>query len=61
MECFVYVLGSCGPDGYRTYVRWTNDLERRIARHNAARGRGPRAGGFGFCCMRSVTTREKRR
>ena len=38
MECFVYVLGSCGPDGYRTYVGWTNDLERRIARHNAGTG-----------------------
>jgi len=37
-ECFVYVLGSCGPDGYRTYVGWTNDLDRRIARHNAGTG-----------------------
>jgi putative endonuclease len=37
-ECFVYVLGSCGPDGYRTYVGWTNDLERRIAKHNAGTG-----------------------
>ncbi|HKN12287.1 MAG TPA: GIY-YIG nuclease family protein [Candidatus Binatus sp.] len=38
MGCFVYVLGSSGPDGYRTYVGWTNDLERRIARHNAGTG-----------------------
>jgi len=37
-ECFVYVLGSCGPEGYRTYVGWTNDLDRRIARHNAGTG-----------------------
>src|ERR1700722_19065990 len=37
-ECFVYVLGSCGADGYRTYVGWTNDLDRRIARHNAGTG-----------------------
>jgi len=38
MGCFVYVLGSCGHDGYRTYVGWTNDLDRRIARHNAGTG-----------------------
>src|SRR5271167_864593 len=38
MACFVYVLGSCGTDGYRTYVGWTNDLDRRLARHNAGTG-----------------------
>jgi putative endonuclease len=38
MECFVYILGSSGPDGNRTYVGWTNDLERRLARHNAGTG-----------------------
>ena len=38
MECFVYILGSCGLDGYRTYVGWTNDLERRLAPHNAGTG-----------------------
>jgi putative endonuclease len=38
MECFVYILGSCGPDGYRTYVGWTNNLEQRLARHNAGTG-----------------------
>jgi putative endonuclease len=40
IECFVYVLGSCGTTkgGYRTYVGWTNDLDRRLARHNAGTG-----------------------
>jgi hypothetical protein len=35
MECFVYVLGSWSRDGYRTYVGWTIDLDRRLAQHNA--------------------------
>jgi hypothetical protein len=53
MECFVYILGSFGKDGYRTYVGWTNDLDRRLAQHNAGTGARPRAGGFGSCCMPS--------
>ena len=38
MACFVYVLGSVGSDGTHTYVGWTNDLEKRLARHNAGTG-----------------------
>ncbi len=38
MKCFVYVLGSQGKGGYRTYVGWTIDLERRLARHNGGKG-----------------------
>ena len=36
--CFVYVLGSDGAAGFRTYVGWTTDLDRRLAEHNAGTG-----------------------
>jgi putative endonuclease len=35
---FVYILGSRTSCGYRTYVGWTLDLERRLAEHNSGRG-----------------------
>jgi putative endonuclease len=38
MTCFVYILGSNGKGGYRTYVGWTNDLEKRLAAHNGGTG-----------------------
>jgi len=38
MTGFVYVLGCDAPDGYRTYVGWTSDLERRLAQHNSGTG-----------------------
>jgi len=38
VECFVYVLGSLGETGFRTYVGWTTDLDRRLNRHNAGTG-----------------------
>jgi putative endonuclease len=38
MDCFVYILGSSGPTRYRTYVGWTNNLDRRLAQHNAGTG-----------------------
>lgn len=38
MDCFVYLLGSTGKGGLRTYVGWTNDLEQRLARHNSGKG-----------------------
>ena len=38
MPCFVYILGSDGKGGRRTYVGWTTDLDRRLGEHNAGTG-----------------------
>lgn len=43
MNNFVYILGSETGNsdtlsGWRTYVGWTNDLEKRLAAHNAGSG-----------------------
>ena len=38
MPCFVYVLGSLGKGGPRTYVGWTTDLARRLSEHNSGAG-----------------------
>ncbi len=38
MSCFVYVIGTDDGKGRRTYVGWTNNLEKRVERHNAGRG-----------------------
>ena len=38
MTGFVYVLGSQTAQGYRTYVGWTLDLERRLTEHNSGTG-----------------------
>jgi putative endonuclease len=38
MRCFVYVLAAATKSGIRTYVGWTTDLERRLARHNHGDG-----------------------
>ena len=37
-SCFVYVLGSLGKGGYRTYVGWTLDVDGRLAQHNNGTG-----------------------
>lgn len=36
--CFVYVLGCSDRHGVRTYVGWTNDIGKRLSRHNSGRG-----------------------
>lgn len=38
MTCFVYLLGSADKGRVVTYVGWTNDLGKRVARHNAGTG-----------------------
>lgn len=38
MTCFVYVLGTLAGERTLTYVGWTNDVVRRLARHNAGKG-----------------------
>lgn len=38
MDCFVYVLGSRDKKRHLTYVGWTNDIDRRLAQHNAGTG-----------------------
>jgi putative endonuclease len=38
MACYVYIIGSERGTDRRTYVGWTNDIERRLARHNAGTG-----------------------
>jgi putative endonuclease len=37
-DCFVYVLGSLSETRHLTYVGWTNDIAKRLARHNAGTG-----------------------
>jgi len=37
-QCFVYVLGSQGKGGARTYVGWTTDLDKRVSAHNNGTG-----------------------
>ena len=38
MACYVYILGSDAGRGFRTYVGWTTDLDRRLSQHNTGAG-----------------------
>ncbi|MBL4613926.1 MAG: GIY-YIG nuclease family protein [Magnetovibrio sp.] len=38
MSSFVYILGSTGTGGPRTYVGWTTDIDARLKTHNSGKG-----------------------
>jgi putative endonuclease len=38
MDCYVYVLGTRTKSRILTYVGWTDDVARRLKRHNAGKG-----------------------
>jgi putative endonuclease len=38
MDCFVYVLGTRSKTRPLTYVGWTNDVARRLVKHNSGKG-----------------------
>jgi putative endonuclease len=38
VSCFVYVLRSADSGPIKTYVGWTNDLDKRLRRHNEGIG-----------------------
>ena len=57
---FVYILGSNAPSGYRTYVGWTLDLERRLAEHNSGKGaRSTRGRAWTLLYSEAWPTREE--
>lgn len=35
---FVYVIGTHAPHGWKTYVGWTLDPDRRLTQHNSGLG-----------------------
>ena len=59
-SAFVYVLGSTGKGGVKTYVGWTNDIERRLAAHNAGKGaRSTRGRSWTLLYSESFKTRRQ--
>jgi putative endonuclease len=60
MTCFVYIIGTADKDGARTYVGWTTDIERRLARHNAGEGaRSTRGRAWALLYAERHDTREE--
>lgn len=35
---YIYILGSDGKGGPRTYIGWTTDLDARLSVHNSGKG-----------------------
>jgi putative endonuclease len=57
---FVYILGSLGKGGAKTYVGWTTDLERRLNQHNAGTGaRSTRGRQWVLLYAEQLATRNK--
>jgi len=60
MNSFVYILGSNGKGGPRTYVGWTTDLDRRLVQHNAGTGaRSTRGRAWSVLYAERYETREE--
>ncbi len=60
MNCYVYILGSFAKGRHWTYVGWTNDIDRRLARHNAGTGaRSTRGRAWVLLYSEKFATREE--
>ena len=64
-SAFVYVLGCLAGARHLTYVGWTNDIARRLAKHNAGTGARSTRGrtwvllhSEGFADKRAAMSRE---
>lgn len=57
---FVYVLGCRHKGRVTTYVGWTNDVERRLAQHNAGTGaRSTRGRSWTLLHVETFSTRNE--
>jgi putative endonuclease len=57
---YVYVIGWASPRGYRTYVGWTLDLDRRLREHNAGSGaKSTRGGNWELLYAERLETRDQ--
>jgi putative endonuclease len=58
--CYVYILGSVGKGGYRTYVGWTYDVDRRLLQHNNGTGaRSTRGRSWAVLYVELLATRSE--